>query len=138
MSRRRSRRKGSDQADVNMTPMLDIVFILLIFFIVTATFLQEEGISMVPPPPSTDEPVDPPPVILVQVDDQNRVFVNQDATSALRVMAAISRIRAEQANAVVLIEVADEAEHGTIVEMLDEIRSNSIPVSLSRAASADE
>ena len=131
--RRRSQKRGSDQADVNMTPMLDIVFILLIFFIVTATFLQEQGIDMRPPPDSQEPPEESNPVILVQVDNENRVFVNQDATSALRVLAAVSRIRAEQPNSAVLIEVADEAEHGTIVSILDELRANSVPVSISRA-----
>ena len=135
--RRRPNRAGEDKADVNMTPMLDIVFILLIFFIVTATFLQEQGIDMRPPPESENPPEESNPVILVQVDDENRVFVNQDATSALRVLAAVSRIRAEQPNSAVLIEVADEAEHGTIVSILDEMRANSIPVSISRADSSE-
>ncbi len=135
--RRRPNRAGEDKADVNMTPMLDIVFILLIFFIVTATFLQEQGIDMRPPPESENPPEESNPVILVQVDNENRVFVNQDATSALRVLAAVSRIRAEQPNSAVLIEVADEAEHGTIVSILDEMRANSIPVSISRADSSE-
>lgn len=129
---RRRRNRPSDQADVNMTPMLDIVFILLIFFIVTATFLQEEGIDMRPPPPSDEEPVDPPPVILVQIDARNQVFVNQDATSADRVIAAVSRIRAESPNSAVLIQPNDEALHGTIVQILDELRAAQIPVSIQR------
>jgi biopolymer transport protein ExbD len=49
----------------------------------------------------------------------------------------VSRIRAEQPNSAVLIEVADEAEHGTIVSILDEMRANSIPVSISRADSSE-
>ena len=120
-----------------MTPMLDIVFILLIFFIVTATFLQEEGIDLTPPPASDEPPPpDAPPPILVQVNNQNRVFVNREATSELRVMAAVSRIRAEQPNSAVVIEVFQEAEHGTIVRLVDELRANSIPVSISRAEEA--
>jgi biopolymer transport protein ExbD len=129
---RRPRRRGNDQADVNMTPMLDIVFILLIFFIVTATFLQEEGVDMRPPPPSDQPPDTTNPVILVQVDARNQVFVNQDPTSALRVMAAVSRIRAEQPGSAVLIQTADDAEHGTVVMIWDEMRANGIPVSISR------
>ncbi|WP_375549604.1 biopolymer transporter ExbD [Oceanicaulis alexandrii] len=130
---RRKVKRGSDNADVDMTPMLDIVFILLIFFIVTATFLQEQGIDMRPPPPSENEPTEPNPVILVQVNDRNQVFVNQDPTSELRVLAAVSRIRAEQPDSAVLIEVADEALHGTIVLIWDEMKANSIPVSITRA-----
>jgi len=101
--RRRSKR-GNDQADIDMTPMLDIVFILLIFFIVTATFLQEQGVDMRPPPPSDTPPSESNPVILVQVNDRNQVFVNQEPTSELRVLAAVSRIRAEQPDSAVLIE----------------------------------
>lgn len=134
---RRKVKRGSDNADVDMTPMLDIVFILLIFFIVTATFLQEQGVDMRPPPPSPDEPSEPNPVILVQVNDRNQVFVNQDPTSELRVLAAVSRIRAEQPDSAVLIEVADEARHGTIVLIWDEMKANNIPVSITRAQSAE-
>lgn len=129
---RRRKNKPNDSADVNMTPMLDIVFILLIFFIVTATFLQEEGIDMRPPPPAETPPQDANPVILVQVTDTNAVFVNQDRTTPDRVMAAVSRIRAEQPNSAVLIQPNDEAHHGIIVQIWDEMRVNGIPVSLNR------
>ena len=53
---RRGRRNAQgDEAEVNMTPMLDIVFIMLIFFIVTATFLDETGIDLTQPPPPAPE-----------------------------------------------------------------------------------
>lgn len=131
MRRSPSRRKN-DQADVDMTPMLDIVFILLIFFIVTATFLQEQGIDITPPPPSDNENTPQNPVIFVQIDENNSVFVNQVATSEQRVLAAVSRLRAEQPNSAVLIEVDDEAEHGTLIFLMDEMRANSIAVSYNR------
>ena len=135
---RRRRRQANDQADVNMTPMLDIVFILLIFFIVTATFLQEQGIDLRPPPGETppDEPANP--VIVVQLTDESRVFVNQDPTTVDRVLAAVSRIRAEQPQSAVLVDVSDEAEHGDLVQIVDELRANSIPVSISRAEPDEE
>ncbi len=130
---RRAKRQGGDQAEVNMTPMLDIVFILLIFFIVTATFLTEEGIDMRPPPPAPeDTPIEPTPPILVSVDEDNNVFVNNERTSALRVPAAVARIRAEEPGAAVVISPNDEAEHGLIVEMYDSLRADSIPVIITR------
>ncbi|HCY54432.1 MAG TPA: biopolymer transporter ExbD [Oceanicaulis sp.] len=135
---RRRKNRGNDSADVNMTPMLDIVFILLIFFIVTATFLQEEGIDMRPPPPSETPPEDSNPVILVQITDQNRVFVNQDQTSADRVMAAVSRLRAEAPNSAVLIQPDDEAFHGITVQIWDEMMANGIPVSINRDRSGGQ
>lgn len=130
--RRRNRGGGDDKADVNMTPMLDIVFILLIFFIVTATFLTEKGINMQPPPPSPETPQESNPVILVQVDADNNVFVNQDRTSADRVFGAVSRIRAEQPRSAVLIQPADAAHHGIVVNIWDQMRQNGVPVSIQR------
>lgn len=115
-----------------MTPMLDIVFILLIFFIVTATFLQEQGLDMVPPPPSENPPETQNVVILVQLDEESRVFVNQRLTSADRVLAAVARIRAEEPGSAVLIQPNDQALHGVVVQIWDEMRVNQIPVSIQR------
>jgi hypothetical protein len=57
-----------EEAAVDLTPMLDVVFILLIFFIVTAVFLDEHAQQLEPPPPQTDTPSEPVPVILIRVD----------------------------------------------------------------------
>ena len=109
--------------------MLDIVFILLIFFIVTATFLQEEGFDITPPPPNDEAPPEGGATpILVQITDENSVFVNQTQTSKLRVMAAVSRIRAEEPGSPVILEIADEAEHGLMIQIIDDLRASGIPV----------
>jgi len=131
---RRRSTHHDDQAEVNMTPMLDIVFILLIFFIVTATFLSEEGIDMRPPPPSDEPPSeDQNEVILVQIDHENNIFVNQVRTDVDRVLSAVNRFRAEAANSAVLVEVQDEASHGIVVQIWDEMSANGVPVSLQRS-----
>ena len=49
------RRKGEDDSQIDLTPMLDVVFIMLIFFIVTASFVNETGLN-VDRPPTTDQP----------------------------------------------------------------------------------
>ena len=133
---RRRHNHHDDNAEVNMTPMLDIVFILLIFFIVTATFLSEEGLDMRPPPDS-DTPPDSnaPPPIVVQVDNENQIFVNQVRTDVDRVLSAVNRFRAEAPNSAVLLEVQDEAEHGIIVQIWDEMGANGVPVSIQRSNS---
>ena len=131
---RKRRTRKDDQAEVNMTPMLDIVFILLIFFIVTATFLNEEGVDLRPPPPCEGDGCDRPnESILVQVNDQDRVFVNQDITDRERVLAAINRLRVEAPDASVVLEVDDEASHGVIVYIWDDLRANDIPVQIVRS-----
>ncbi|MBO6765240.1 biopolymer transporter ExbD [Maricaulis sp.] len=130
---RRRNKHHDDQAEVNMTPMLDIVFILLIFFIVTATFLSEEGLDMRPPPDSDTPPdAEAPPPIVVQVDDDNNIFVNRTRTDVDRVLSAVNRFRAEEPNSAVLLEVQDEADHGIIVQIWDEMGANGVPVSIQR------
>ena len=135
---RRRSKHHDDQAEVNMTPMLDIVFILLIFFIVTATFLSEEGLDMRPPPDSDTPPdSDAPPPIVVQVDDDNNIFVNRTRTDVDRVLSAVNRFRAEEPNSAVLLEVQDEADHGIIVQIWDEMGANGVPVSIQRQTDQD-
>ena len=125
---------NSAMVNYERLPMLDIVFILLIFFIVTATFLSEEGIDMRPPPDNDSEtPPDAAPPIVIQVDDDNEIFVNQVRTDVDRVLSAVNRFRAEEPNSAVLLEVYDEAEHGIIVQIWDEMGANGVPVSIQRA-----
>ena len=135
--RKRTKRR-EDAAEMNMTPMLDIVFILLIFFIVTATFLNEEGVDMQPPPDEAPPCPDCPAPIVVQVTEDNRIYVNGVITDVDRVISAVNRHRAEAAQSPVLIEAQDEASHGVIVEIWDEMQANGVPVSIQRAgAEAD-
>ena len=115
-------RKGSDSAEVNMTPMLDIVFILLIFFIVTSTFLQERGLQMIAPP--SDEEQDENPQIaesiFVQVDRNSRVFVNGRLTDTARVTAAIQRQNVDNGgNSAVVIQPDPDSEHGVVTKVYD-------------------
>jgi biopolymer transport protein ExbD len=119
-------RKGAESADVNMTPMLDIVFILLIFFIVTATFLQEQGIQMVQPPPPEDQPESPPsPTILIQVDQRNLIFVcfpvrNCQLSDIDRVTANVQRFIVEAGGqAGVAISPHPDALHGIVTKVYD-------------------
>ncbi len=127
---RKRLRRGADSADVNMTPMLDIVFILLIFFIVTATFLQEQGIQMVPPPPPEDQPEPAQlPTILIQVDARNLIFicfpVNECQISDIdRVTANVQRFIVEAGGqAGVAIQPHPDALHGVVTKVYDNAKT---------------
>ena len=121
MRRRRNKGQG-DEAAVDMTPMLDIVFIMLIFFIVTANFLDERGVDLTqpPPPPDTDIPLDPKPAITVYVDQQNTCSVDGGQTECDRVSLAVERLLADKPGASVILRVNESARHGVLVMLKDE------------------
>jgi len=119
---RRRRNKTSDEAEVDMTPMLDIVFIMLIFFIVTATFLDERGIDLTQPPPPPDDLPDtiPKPAITVYVDNQNVCAVDGNQTECDRVSLAVERLLADKPGANIILRVNESARHGLLVTLKDE------------------
>lgn len=121
MRRRRNKTQG-DEAEVNMTPMLDIVFIMLIFFIVTANFLDEKGIDMTqPPPPPDDQPQSKPkPAITVYVDSRNTCSVDSLQTECDRVSLSVERLLADKPGANIILRVHESARHGELVTLKDQ------------------
>ncbi len=111
-----------DQADVDLTPMLDVVFILLIFFIVTSTFAREEAIGLEPPPPPSppDEEQVQVPAILILVEESNLITINGRATDISSVRANIERVVAESPNSAVIIQAHPKAKSGVVVQIRDE------------------
>lgn len=114
----------SEEAEVNITPLLDIVFILLIFFIVTATFLDEIGIDMKTPddnPP--EEETRPPPSMVLSVRNDGFVVVDQGRIIDPRsVKPVIEAFKAENPRGVVLLSAAPDAAVETSVLVLDQAR----------------
>ena len=119
---RRKHGRPQDEAEVNITPMLDVVFILLIFFIVTATFVKEDGLDLARPNPDDqeDKPQDLAATIFVQITDQNEVFIENRVIDIDAVRANIERLHAERPKAGVLISPAKDAETGVLVRVMDQ------------------
>lgn len=120
--RRARRRSNDDEADVDMTPMLDIVFIMLIFFIVTAVFLDETGVDLTqPPPPPEDTPPPPnnPPAITVYVDQNNQCSVDSVRSTCGGVLARIERQLADKPGASVILRFHPDAKHNVLVQLKD-------------------
>ncbi len=114
--------RKADEANVDLTPMLDVVFILLIFFIVTSTFAREEAIGLEPPPPPSppDEEQVQVPAILILVEESNLITVNGRATDISSVRANIERVVAESPNSSVIIQAHPKAKSGVVVQIRDE------------------
>lgn len=121
MSRRRSS-SGDDIGDINVTPLMDIVFIMLIFFIVTATFLKEKGIDVRTP---DDDPVDdksiPPPALLLSVQKDGFVRVNNvRIIDPLSTKPVVEEFIAREPKGVVIVNAAPESEAGVAVTVMDQ------------------
>lgn len=130
MSRRL--KKERNEAEVNMTPMLDIVFIMLIFFIVTSSFVRESGLD-VTQPNSNDKKEDQPKkarAILVKVCADENIFIDNRGIDVRSVRANIEKKLAENSRSVVIVQTEHEAETGTLVEVMDQAREARATVSI--------
>jgi len=132
--RKKSTHTG-DEADVNVTPLLDIVFIMLIFFIVTATFLREKGLDVRTPEdtPPQDE-VAPPPALLLAVQEDGFVRVNNvRVIDPGSVKPVVQEFYAREPQGVVLVSAAPDSESGAVVEVMDQAQdgcNSACPVSV--------
>jgi biopolymer transport protein ExbD len=126
MSRSLRRYSGADEAQVDMTPMLDIVFILLIFFIVTATFLDVKAMALTEPAPSV-EPAPPSRALQVYVDSKDIIAVDGLIIEPSALPDYIQSQRAERPNLSIILRSDSQASHGMIVALKDSLDQASIP-----------
>jgi len=126
MTKRRFRRNAIE-ADVDMTPMLDIVFIMLIFFIVTATFLDESGIDMTP---SQGDGTPIGKSINVYLFADGSAAINGTSISIENIPDRVQSIRAETPQAAVILGADRAATHGNVTFLKDRLDRANIPVSL--------
>ncbi|HAD08071.1 MAG TPA: biopolymer transporter ExbD [Porticoccaceae bacterium] len=122
-----SRRKTEDESQIDLTPMLDVVFIMLIFFIVTATFINETAID-VQRPPTTDEP--PPDEenknIVFLVGPNGNITLEGRNIDVRSVRANVERLRAENPQAKVVIAANPEAKSSIYIKIADQAREAGI------------
>ena len=116
MRRRRSKRQ--DEEEVNLTPMLDVVFILLIFFIVTASFVKESGIDINRPAASTAVRKERGN-ILVAITPTGQIWIDRRQIDVRAVRANIERLHAENPQGAVVIQADRESKNGLLVEVMD-------------------
>lgn len=119
MARRRLRER--EQSEVNLTPMLDVVFIMLIFFIVTASFVKESGIEVVRPRAETAQRQERAN-ILIAIRDDGEVWIQRRAIDLRAVRANIERLMAENPQGGVIILADENSRNGVLVEVMDQAR----------------
>ncbi len=117
--------KKKDESNIDLTPMLDVVFILLIFFVVTASFVKESTLNVqgqdsnnAPPPPSMDDPQN----VLIQIDARDQIFFNQERVDISAVRARVASARAENPVASVVIQPNADSTANTLVTIMNSSR----------------
>ena len=111
-----------EDAQIDMTPMLDVVFIMLIFFIVTASFVKESGIDVNRPEAATAVQKDRAN-ILVAISDTGEVWINKRQVDVRAVQANIERLYAENPQGSVVIQADKKATTETLIKVMDAARA---------------
>ena len=122
----RNRIREEEDAAIDMTPMLDIVFIMLIFFIVVASFIKEAGVEVNRPDDNQPDNPEESTSILVEVASDNQIWMENRRVDIRAVRANIQRLLAEDPEAPVTIKVEKGAEAGIVVDVADAARESGV------------
>jgi biopolymer transport protein ExbD len=110
-----------EESEVNLTPMLDVVFIMLIFFIVTASFVKESGIDVTRPDAATSERKEKGN-ILVAISAEGQIWIDRRQVDPRALRANIERMHAENPHGAVIIQADQESKNKLLVLVMDAAR----------------
>ena len=115
------RRKSRATVELNMTPLIDMIFILLIFFMVTASFVRESGIDVERPVAETGGVQNPTAV--VSIDAGNVIWVESQTIDIRSVRTWMSKFVTENPQGVVIVAADAMARNGVLIQVLDACRA---------------
>ena len=118
---RRKNRKKVEDSGLDLTPMMDIVFIMLIFFIVTASFIKEAGIDVNRPDAPTSERVEDAN-ILIAISPNDEIWIDRRLIDPRAVRANIERMHAENPKGSVVIQADKKSTNEMLVVVMDAAR----------------
>ncbi|PHS68744.1 MAG: biopolymer transporter ExbD [Methylophaga sp.] len=121
MRNRHSRRQSGAIAEVNMTPLIDMVFILLIFFIVTTSFVKETGVDVSRPSAKTAVKKELAN-ILISITPNGEIWMDKRQIDRRAVRANVERMHAENPEGSVIILADKESKTGLLIEVMDQAR----------------
>lgn len=121
MRRRHRSNDNQDGGDINLTPMLDIIFIMLIFFIVTTSFVKEAGIQVNRPSAQTAERQERGNII-VAIRPNGEIWIDKRPVDIRAVRAVVARLKAENPLGTVVIAADREAKVNILTRVMDQIR----------------
>ncbi len=119
------RHATKDEPEINITPMLDIVFIMLIFFIVTTSFIRETGVEVNKPTALTAEPR-PQGNVLIAIRDDDEIWMNKKQVEIHEVRPEVERAKAENPESAVVLIADRSSRTGMLVEVMDQVQAAGI------------
>lgn len=135
MARRRSY-NDDDGNNIDLTPMLDVIFIMLIFFIVTTSFVKESGVTVNRPTAQTAEEKKGSN-ILIAIRANGEIWIDRRAVDVRAVRSNIERMKAENPEGSVIIQADEYSPTGLTVKVMDQVRMAGI-TNISIAAEAGQ
>ena len=121
MRKKRVLAAEEEDNEINLTPMLDVVFIMLIFFIVTASFIKEAGIQVERPDAPTAEKQEDA-AILIAISANDEIWIDRKEMDPRAVRGMIERLHAENPEGSVVIQADKDSRNGLLVQVIDQAR----------------
>lgn len=121
MRKRRTTLSASEENQIELTPMLDVVFIMLIFFIVTTSFVKESGIEVSRPNAASAEK-QKRASIFIAIDNNGQIWLQKRRLEIDAVRANIEKLHAESPEGAVIIQADKKSETGILVKVMDQVR----------------
>ncbi len=118
MSRKKLLVFEEEENEINLTPMLDVVFIMLIFFIVTATFIKEAGIQVERPDTVTADTQDDA-AILIAISPADEIWIDRQQRDPRAIRGIIERLHAENPKGSIVIQADEGSTHETLVIVME-------------------
>jgi len=120
--KKRQRASNDEEGEIDLTPMLDVVFIMLIFFIVTATFVKEIGIDVNSPDKNQNIQDADKKSIVVKISSRDRIEIRGRSVDIRSVRANIERLHAESPEAPVVVQPHPESTTEVMIQVMDYAR----------------
>ena len=120
--KRKKHTSAEDEAQIDMTPMLDIVFIMLIFFIVTTSFVKEKGLDVNRPEDNQAKNDKSSKALSIRIDADGTIMMGGREVDIRRVVANTQTYLAENNTDSAAIQAHEDSEHGTVVEVMNQVK----------------
>lgn len=117
--RSKTKHSSQEEAEVDLTPMLDIVFIMLIFFIVTAVFVKEPGVDVIRPEAVTAASVKTV-AILIAITAESDIYIDKKQIDKDSVKTTVEQMLAENPNGDVVVQADEDSEIDVVIEVMDQ------------------